>query len=105
MNKPSSPTYTAPLFGWVCFHCGKHFARSAVTAARRHFGPTPNATAACGFIGKAELVRELRVCETMLEEAIERLVKKEQQNPDMGPWTGGITPNPETPSPNHPPKT
>ena len=41
----SDNTYSMPLDGWVCFHCGERF--TTVGAASDHFGERPGDGLAC----------------------------------------------------------
>lgn len=60
-------TYPTPPQGWVCFHCGDHFAPdfSGMRRARQHFGTTPDYEPGCvmqlGDTGG--LLRRLRAAE------------------------------------------
>lgn len=74
-------TYSAPLHGWTCFHCGETFNvaayksfHAAETAAREHFGPTPEWDPVCidrAKHGNDELLNRTRDAELRLESALE----------------------------------
>ena len=75
-RKEGGGTYRAPRFGWVCFHCGERFLSEGV--AREHFGPTPASVTACSFPGKAEVIKELRRTEGLLDSLSARWGEKEK---------------------------
>lgn len=58
----TTDTYMQPEHGWCCFHCGETF--TIQSAARAHFGATPEATPGCILkieAGEGGLLRKLRV--------------------------------------------
>jgi hypothetical protein len=69
-------TYSAPLHGWTCFHCGETFSiaecgslAAAERAAREHFGPDPRWSPECVELLKTrprKLYRRLRLAQTRL---------------------------------------
>lgn len=63
-----SDTYQAPPHGWTCFHCGETF--TTPSAAREHFGPTPNSEPGCcvkvRLGGERGLLNALRKAEARL---------------------------------------
>lgn len=50
VSAAEADTYTPPVHGWTCFHCGETFPSGTlddVHRARDHFGATPNAKPGC----------------------------------------------------------
>lgn len=64
----AADTYPTPAHGWTCFHCGEHFRRDQVNAARNHFGATPDREPGCMLkVGDDRgILRALRAAEAEL---------------------------------------
>jgi hypothetical protein len=54
--------------GWVCFHCGEHFANPNLAEA--HFGPSPDRKPACVLIQERGMLYELRAAQAAYAEAL-----------------------------------
>lgn len=73
-------TYTMPVDGWVCFHCGVRFLSPG--AASNHFGEAPWRTAACKIKAGEEkgLLMALRKEEAITDQLRNRIAELETAN-------------------------